>query len=195
MPSEPTPDAQDTQTATVSRPLAYLVGVAVLVVAADLLLALSLTTQTQQPDVELEGAHDLRDQLVRATRDPAPTWLLIGDSVLAGDVMAPTVPNWHEQRVLDHLRREQNPNDPHRFYQVGLDGLLPTDALAIVTLLDALDPEGSVAVALELNLRYFSPHYAQLDACSRDWICDAARLDSVFTAPETGALAWASQAL
>ncbi len=164
------------QTPVVSRPLTYLVGVVLLLVAADLLLSLALADKRAQPDVELELAADLRDQLLRAASDTDPSWLLIGDSVLAGDVMAATVPDWHRQRVIDYLRRQTDADDPHGFYQVALDGLLPTDALAIVTQLDRIDPEGRVAVALELNLRYFSPHYRDLQTCTREWICEAAGL-------------------
>ncbi|MCJ8273935.1 MAG: hypothetical protein MJK04_31615, partial [Psychrosphaera sp.] len=53
--------------------------------------------------------------------------LLIGDSVLAGDVMDREVNAWQEQRVVDHLRRELAPDSNAFFSLVALDGLLPID--------------------------------------------------------------------
>lgn len=175
--STATPTAK---TPAISRPLTYLVGVAILVLAVDQLIAYTLTPKRAEPDVELRTADDVRDQVARAVAHPEPSWLLLGDSVLAGDVMAQTVPDWHSRRVVDYLRRQADADDRHGFFQVALDGMLPTDVLATLTLLDELDPDATVSVALELNLRYFSPHYRDTTTCTREHICQAAGLDDVF---------------
>ncbi len=141
-----------------------------LIVALDLLIALVQPS----PPVEPVLADDLpraRAALARA-KGHADGWLLVGDSVLAGDVMQGTVAHWSEHRVLDYLRREQADHEDVGFEQIALDGLLPVDMLRIVRELDALDPGGRVGLVLEINPRFFSAHYAEQESCSREFLCD-----------------------
>ncbi len=116
----------------------------------------------------------LRASLEAAASAPGRPVLLVGDSVLAGDVLAPLRDDWHEQRVVDHLRRELAPSSDADFHQIALDGLLPIDALHILAELDRIDPEGRVAFVLELNWRYFSAQYREQDTCTREPICELA---------------------
>ena len=48
------------------------------------------------------------------------------------------VADWEQHRVVDAMRRAQNPESRARFHQVALDALLPVDMLHIVQELDAL---------------------------------------------------------
>jgi hypothetical protein len=127
-----------------------------------------------------EAAHDANSKQLRATLEHAAaeaeaghrSILLIGDSVLAGDVLARDRPHdWDSQRVIDHMRRELSSESDARIEQVALDGLLPVDALHLVTELDRLDPRGEVEVVLELNLRFFSAQYRDQGDCTRPAIC------------------------
>lgn len=140
-----------------------------LIVALDLLIALVQPS----PAVEAVLADDLpqaRAALARAKAHP-DGWLLVGDSVLAGDVMQGVVPRWSEHRVLDYLRHERADHEDVGFEQIALDGLLPVDMLRIIRELDVLDPAGRVGVVLELNPRFFSTHYAEQRSCSREFLC------------------------
>ena len=137
-----------------------------------LLLLVDLMVGLARPE---PGEPLLADDLDRArgvlqrARHDEHAWLLLGDSVLAGDVMRGRVPDWSEHRVIDYLRREQTPGQGVAFHQIALDGMLPVDMLHVVEQLDALDPGGTVGVVLEINPRYFSPHYAEQRACTAAW--------------------------
>ncbi|MCB9712249.1 MAG: hypothetical protein H6712_00220 [Myxococcales bacterium] len=139
-----------------------------------LLLLVDLMVGLARPE---PGEPLLADDLDRArgvlqrARHDEHAWLLLGDSVLAGDVMRGRVPDWSEHRVIDYLRREQTPGQGVAFHQIALDGMLPVDMLHVVEQLDALDPGGTVGVVLEINPRYFSPHYAEQRACTREFLC------------------------
>ncbi|HWB74022.1 MAG TPA: hypothetical protein VG755_03680, partial [Nannocystaceae bacterium] len=98
--------------------------------------------------------------------------LLIGDSVLAGDVMQGKVADWKQHRVIDAMRRAANPESKARFHQVALDAMLPVDILHVVQELDAHDPAGRIPVVIELNPRYFSASYAEAGECTRGWLCE-----------------------
>lgn len=166
------------------RPWTWLFAGTVLVVVLDLLIALAQPATAPEPAL----ADDLpraRQALARAATHPGG-WLLLGDSVLAGDVMRQELPDtWTEHRVLDYLRREQAPDARVGFEQLALDGLLPVDMLRIVRELDVLDPAGHVGVVLELDPRFFSGHYAEQETCSREFLCELGE------APQSPrALAW-----
>jgi len=152
------------------RAVRGLLLLALAVLAADGLIAVSRVGAPVAVDVEVGDDGDLRRQLEIAAEAPAP-WLLIGDSVLAGDVMAGRVDDWGEQRVIDHMRRHRASGAEEDVFQVAANGLLPGDIEAIVADLDRVDPGGRVAVAIEINPRYFSAVYADA-GCSRDWLCD-----------------------
>ena len=147
-----------------------LITLAALVLTVDLLIGL-LLARAGEVATPPESRSAVRERLAAAAADGDNAYLLVGDSVLAGDVLATHIEDWGERRAIDYLRRELAPESPARFHQVALDGLLPVDVDRIVDELDAIDPEGKVHVVLELNLRYFSPHYAEQRGCSREWLC------------------------
>lgn len=152
------------------RPWAQLLAGLGLVVLLDLVIALARPSPLPEP-VLADDLPRARAAIARAkVHDDG--WLLLGDSVLAGDVMQATVPRWSEHRVLDSLRREQAfDRSPVGFEQIALDGMLPVDMLRIVRELDTLDPTGRVGVVLEINPRFFSAHYAKQEECSREFLC------------------------
>ncbi len=123
------------------------------------------------PRAELlpESAGEVREILAIARARP-PNWLLLGDSVLAGDVLRDKVGGWSSQRVVDHLRMELAGHERATFEQVALDGMLPIDMLRVIRELDAVDPTARVGVVIEINPRFFSPHYARQDEPSRPWL-------------------------
>ncbi len=152
------------------RPWAPWLAVLGLVLLVDLLIGLVRSPADAEP-VLADDLARARTTL-RAAVDHPDGWLLVGDSVLAGDVMAPTVPDWSEHRVLDYLRREQAADAGAGFSQIALDGMLPVDMLRVIYALDELDPGGRVGVVLELNPRFFSTHYATQRECSRPFLCE-----------------------
>ncbi|MCA9660262.1 MAG: hypothetical protein KC486_18105, partial [Myxococcales bacterium] len=138
---------------------ALLVASVALLVALELILTLLRAREGEDPTPP-RSADDLRERLAAACADSDRARLLIGDSVLAGDVLAASTDDWGERRVLDYLRREQAPASAATFHQIALDGLLPVDIERIVAEVDIIDPAAEVDLVIELNLRYFSPHYA-----------------------------------
>ncbi|HVI01213.1 MAG TPA: hypothetical protein VM869_20995 [Enhygromyxa sp.] len=156
-------------------PWSWLAAVLSLVLAIDLLLGFEAAPAPSSPEAE---SADVRAQLLAASEAAAqgrPAFVLVGDSVLAGDVMAATVPDWRSQRVIDHMRGELGLGSDAELRQVAFDGLLPVDALRVLAELDRLDPAGEVRFVLELNLRYFSPHYAEQRDCTRPQLCELGR--------------------
>ncbi|WAS95274.1 hypothetical protein [Nannocystis punicea] len=185
-----------------ARPRHVLMALALLVALADAVLAVGLR-EAETDDAQALSATDARKILAEAAADPG-AWLLLGDSVLAGDAMAGRVPGWQHHRVLDYLRSEQAPStdeaaaDGVRFRQVALDGLLPADVDRLVAELDRHDPRGKVPLVIELNLRHFSRHYADEAGCTRSWLCelggaDASRQD--ITKLAISPLAWVAAEL
>ncbi|MBI3119870.1 MAG: hypothetical protein HYZ00_14350, partial [Candidatus Hydrogenedentes bacterium] len=152
------------------RPWAFLAGVFALVLFADVVLEAALQEQRSALDLEVNNGEDLRHQLQRTVDDPAQPWLLVGDSVLAGDVLAGKAKEWRNRRIVDYMRQEKSDRYPDMFYQVALNGLLPTDIRAIVTELDRLDPQGRVRLVVQLNPRYFSKYYSGLRDTTRAWL-------------------------
>lgn len=174
----------------VARPWAWLFSFAAVVLLLDGMLALGLWAGGPREARTIEDAAALRGALSAAARDArsgpeGSVLLLIGDSVLVGDSVRAEVPDWYRHRVIDYLRSEQGPGGGLRFHQAALNGLLPTDLLQIVRELDRQDPGGRVGVVLEVNLRYFSPHYAEEAGCTRAWLAGLA--PEVF---RQGALDW-----
>ncbi|MFO7566884.1 MAG: hypothetical protein R6X02_29845 [Enhygromyxa sp.] len=156
---------------------AYMAAVLVLLLAVDLALAWG-RGQTSVAAAEEPEAVDLRERLVAAATaasEGRPAFVLVGDSVLAGDVMAPTVPDWASQRVIDHMRRELAVDSDALLQQIAFDALLPVDALHVLAELDRIDPAGEVRFVFELNLRYFSRHYAEQRGCTRSELCELGR--------------------
>lgn len=140
---------------------------AVLVLAVDLLLGL-VGTSGPDPSLALDSRDDVRLVLKRA-RDTGAT-LLIGDSVLAGDVLASHTEDWRTERVVDHMRREAG-EGAVGFEQVALSGMLLGDILGVLYELDDVDPTGTVPVVIEVNPRFFSVHYGET-RCAHPWLCD-----------------------
>ncbi len=155
------------------RPWAWLGATLGVVLFIELLLSLSAPSPPPEP-VLADDLSKARAALSRAT-DHENGWLLLGDSVLAGDVMDGIVPAWSEHRVLDYLRREQTAKSTVGFEQIALDGMLPVDMLQILRELDTVDPSGRVGVVLEINPRYFSSHYVLQRECTREFLCELGR--------------------
>jgi hypothetical protein len=160
-----------------SAPWARIVGVLVMVMIFDLLAGIHATPA---PNHTPDRREVLMGILESAAADPRRPVLLIGDSVLAGDVMAPRVEDWEHQRVVDHMQAELapaiagKPDESLGLHQIALDGLLPVDVEHIVAELDRVDPQGRVELVLELNLRYFSASYGRQHECSREPLCSLA---------------------
>ncbi|MCH9682833.1 MAG: hypothetical protein K0V04_15460 [Deltaproteobacteria bacterium] len=158
------------------RPWALLIAGVGLVLLIDLIIALVRPPTTTEPVL----ADDL--PRARATLHAAIEhengWLVLGDSVLAGDVMQGTVDDWSEHRVLDSLRQEQSHEAQVAFSQIALDGMLPVDMLRLIYELNTLDPTGRVGVVIEINPRFFSTHYAKQRECSRPFLCELGLRDT-----------------
>jgi len=159
---------------------AWLAAVLALILAVDLVLGLGppAPTHAHAHAPELGQTADIRAELqlaASAARSGRPAFVLVGDSVLAGDVMAPHLADWRSQRVIDHMRAELGVDSQAELRQVALDGLLPIDALHVLAELDRLDPAGEVQFVFELNLRYFSEHYAEQGDCTRPELCALGR--------------------
>jgi hypothetical protein len=160
-----------------SSPWARIVGVLVMVMVFDLLARVH---QVAAPSHTPDRRDALLAILDSAAADDRRPVLLIGDSVLAGDVMAGHVEDWEHQRVVDHMQAELapaiagQPGTSLGVHQIALDGLLPVDVEHIVAELDRVDPQGRVELVLELNLRYFSASYAEQHECSREFLCGLA---------------------
>ncbi|PRQ09841.1 hypothetical protein [Enhygromyxa salina] len=171
-------------------PWVKIVAVVVLLICVDLALALG-PTQSSASDPNPSSSADIRaslESLATAAGEGRPALLLIGDSVLAGDVMASTVEDWRSQRVVDHMRAELSYDSDAEIQQVALDGLLPIDALHLVAELDRVDPRGEVDVVFELNLRYFSREYGRKIDCTREQLCELGRV-SLSASPTHGSVA------
>ncbi|WP_293253131.1 hypothetical protein [Nannocystis sp.] len=174
------------------RPWSLIVGTLLVLWVLDLTLALTLP-RPDAPPLAFDGASAARAELAAAAgaAGAEDAWLLIGDSVLAGDVMAGRIDGWEHERVVDAMRREQGPSTRARLFQVALDGLLPTDLLHLTRELDRIDPAGRVGLVVELNPRFFSRQYADLTTCTRPWLCE---LGAETITPE-GHVRWDSLAL
>ncbi|KIG12050.1 hypothetical protein DB30_02105 [Enhygromyxa salina] len=155
-----------------------ILAVLVLLVCVDLALALG-PAESSASDPNPSSSADIRASLVSlatAAGEGRPALLLIGDSVLAGDVMAGQVEDWRSQRVVDHMRAELSYDSQAEIQQVALDGLLPVDALHVLAELDRVDPRGDVRVVFELNLRYFSREYGRKSDCTREQLCELGQM-------------------
>ncbi|MBL9102290.1 MAG: hypothetical protein JNL82_15095 [Myxococcales bacterium] len=154
----------------VRRPWSLIGGAFAVLLAVDGALALALPAREAAP-LAFDGAASARAELAAAAAAEQEAWLLVGDSVLAGDVMAGKVAGWQRERVVDHLQRELGGGEA-RMFQVALDGLLPVDLLQVVRALDRVDPGGDVGLVVELSPRFFSRSYAEAAACTRPWLCE-----------------------
>lgn len=168
-------DASGRLQAGTRRPWTWLLALLSTLLVADLLITLVRPAHVEP--VLADDAASARAAIDRAT-EHEEGWLLLGDSVLAGDVMQTTVPKWSEHRVLDYLRRETNVAESVGFEQIALDGMLPVDMLHLLERLDAVDPGGNVGVVLEINPRFFSPHHAQSRECTRPFLCELGATES-----------------
>jgi hypothetical protein len=167
----------DGEPRSAGSPWLWLLCVAVLVLAVDLTLGLGRAEHAASPIASDDA--DVRAQLLEvaeATDAGRPAFVLVGDSVLAGDVMAASVPDWASQRVVDHMRAELGSDSDAVFGQIAFDGLLPIDALHVLAELDRIDPAAEITFVLELDLRYFSSHYAAQDTCTRAALCELGRV-------------------
>ncbi len=151
-----------------ARPFTWLAGGLALLLLVDLMVG---ATRSRTEPALADDLGRARAAMVRAREDDQG-WLLLGDSVLAGDVMRGRVERWTEHRVLDYLRREQREDAGVGFTQIALDGMLPVDMLQALRELDTLDPAGRVGVVVEINPRFFSAHYADQRECSRPFLCE-----------------------
>jgi hypothetical protein len=160
-------------------PWAWMLSVLAVVLTVDLILGLGPTEPPTASAPELgHSPAQLRaeiEQAAAAARSGRPALLLVGDSVLVGDVMAERFADWRTQRVVDHMRAELSESSDAELRQVALDALLPVDALHVLAELDRLDPAGEVHFVLELNLRYFSDQYAEQRGCTRPELCALGR--------------------
>ncbi len=94
-----------------------------------------LSSGSRTGDVVVLGDSVLREGALRAHGDADP----------AGHALVPA------------LRRSAVAG--RRFWDLGFDGLLPMDALAVVDALNRRDPENAADILLELTPRYLSPEY------------------------------------
>ncbi len=172
---------------TLRSVLAAVSALIVIAVVGDQMLQLGLASRESLHDVELLDRDGLTRQLEGAANARGRSILLIGDSVLAGDVLAATSADWRNQRVLDFLRSESHADAGTAFHQVAADALLPIDIERILGELDRVDPENHVELLVELNLRQWSPHYREVSGCTRDWICTFPNLAGEVARP---ALTW-----
>lgn len=159
-----------------TSPWAQIVTVLALLLLFDLALAL-VPEQAAEQAIERgsPSAAELRHTLADAAQSSGRSILLVGDSVLAGDVLAAQRPHdWREHRVVEYMRRELAPQADASVRQIALDGLLPIDALHLLAELDRIDPAGRVELVLEINLRYFSAQYGEHDDCTRPEVCQLA---------------------
>lgn len=155
-----------------ARPWLFVGGLLALLVLLDLALALAISLSPASVDLEIVDVTSARRELQASAGEPGESWLLIGDSVLAGDVMRGKISDWESHRVIDEMRAAVGPDSRARFHQIALDALLPTDIEHIVRELDAVDPAARVNVVVEVNPRYFSPHHATDAACTRPFLCE-----------------------
>ncbi|WP_146662480.1 hypothetical protein, partial [Enhygromyxa salina] len=164
-------------------PWARIVAVVILLVGFDLALGMIPSADEREQSGNPSGSApnpstgpELRRTLELAAQSEGRSVLLIGDSVLAGDVLAAARPSdWQRHRVIDYMHRELAGHANASLHQIALDGLLPVDALHLVAELDRIDPAGRVEIVLELNLRYFSAQYAAQRECTRAAICELGR--------------------
>ena len=159
-----------------SRALYWLGAVLLVVLLADQLIAFGMRISAGEApalpeDPVIGDRADLEILLERAAATEGRAILLLGDSVLAGDVLASRRGSWSRKRVIDGLRGSAHPDADATFYQVALNGLLPVDMQQILALLDRLDPDGHVEIVVEVNLRFFSSDYREDVGCIRDWLC------------------------
>jgi hypothetical protein len=163
------------EAAVPARPWRFLAAIVAFVLIADLGLGGALAwlrARGHAPGLEPVDPPSLRAVLAEAAGDPADPFLLIGDSVLAGDVMRGKIDDWQHHRVIDAMRAAVSPDSSARFHQVALDAMLPLDILHVLQELDAVDPGARVPVVIELNPRYFSRSYAEQRRCTRPWLCE-----------------------
>jgi hypothetical protein len=149
-------------------------AVLVLLICVDLTLGL-IPANVAPADPNPSTRTEIRGSLSRASlaaQAGQRSLVLVGDSVLAGDVLARETADWRSQRVIDHMRAELSADAAVALEQVALDGLLPIDALHILAELDRLDPRAEVELVLELNLRYFSQQYGEQEECTRPELCE-----------------------
>lgn len=161
---------------------AQIVGVVILLMVFDLALGM-IPTQDQREQSGYAGASvpnpntsaELRHTLETAAASEGRSLLLVGDSVLTGEQLIEQRPSdWRRHRVVDYMQRELAGHANASVHQIALDGLLPVDALQLVTELDHIDPAGRVELVLEINLRYFAAQYADQQACSHAAVCELA---------------------
>ncbi len=152
-----------------------------LLTVALLVLAVDLTLGVGEPELETAAtasndavdSTELRARLLAAAEagdEGRPAFVLVGDSVLAGDPAAAS-----GQRVVDHMRAELGVDSDAELRQIAFDGLLPIDALHLLAELDRVDPDGDVTFVLELDLGDFAPDYAAQQDCTRAALCELGR--------------------
>lgn len=164
-------------------------AVAILIFVTDAIIGLALPNPFEPVPDEIESASQLREYLSYIADRESP-WLLIGDSVLAGNVIANRVPDWNRHRVVDYMRSELASNRRETFHQVALDGMLPVDINRILTELDRVDPACKVSLAIEINPRYFSRRYVHTTDNTREWLSAVGRPSPSPSIVLAGALEW-----
>ncbi len=148
-----------------------------MILAVDQLLEVALSNRHGRDLYQVTSSRRVSEELARiADAESERAILLVGDSVLAGDVLArhPDLysGDWRDQRILDFLRREIHSEDSVTLGQVASNALLPIDLERIVAELDRADPDHKVELLVEINLRFFSPSYAETSGCTLDVYCD-----------------------
>jgi hypothetical protein len=143
-----------------------LAAVAIGLLLIDVLIAATAAPSPEERELDRHRV----DALLRTAADDAHPFLLIGDSVLAGDVLVRRTGDPHAPRVIDALRRDLHEDDPATFHQVALDGVLLPDVLAVLERLDEADPDGRVSLVVEVNVRQLSPAYADTADPAHGWL-------------------------
>ena len=107
----------------------------------------------------LVSAQEVRCLLDVVSRNSdVPQTLVIGDSVLREGALRAhrdSAPAFHS--LVTTLRRRATLGP--RLWDLGFEGLLPMDALAVVQALNRRNPKNAVNILLELTPRYASPDY------------------------------------
>ncbi|MBI3736813.1 hypothetical protein HY256_09905, partial [Candidatus Sumerlaeota bacterium] len=105
-----------------------MLALGIFILAFDQIIGLILRSVPPIQDPSIGEAADVRNLYSRMIAGEQTPWLLIGDSVLAGDALAGREADYQHKRVLDFMRSQIGPDEKATFHQLAFNGLLPVDA-------------------------------------------------------------------
>ncbi len=147
-------------------------SVLLLVSVGAFLLFFLNRTQTQPKPFQHDdptGQFDVLDTLNRASQDKSDRVVLfLGDSVMRGHVLREYgLPSKETPAYWARLLATESV----AFYDLSLDGMLPSDMEVILSSLDAIDLDQKVEIVIELSPRYLSASYATTPTpFARPWL-------------------------